>query len=161
MKILALLAIRIYQRMISPYKGFRCAYAACTGHASCSALGYRAIRRYGVADGMGVLNARLQKCGVAYRRYCTPAPRALGNQAGFVDCACDGGCDSPSCHLPGCDVCGCDWGGTTDGDGPGSRGSRRSDCTTCDLVSCDWNGKRKRSRDEEQYVVIPPNTTLR
>ncbi|MDQ1813775.1 membrane protein insertion efficiency factor YidD [Massilia sp. CCM 9210] len=54
MKTLALSAIGFYQRHLSPYKGFRCAYCAYTGNASCSALGARAIRRYGVWDGLGV-----------------------------------------------------------------------------------------------------------
>ncbi|ATQ78761.1 hypothetical protein CR152_07315 [Massilia violaceinigra] len=95
MKTLALSAIGFYQRHLSPYKGFRCAYCAYTGNASCSALGARAIRRYGVWDGIGVLQGRLQKCGVAYRRYRTavpPAPPRLlarPNQAGECDCSCD------------------------------------------------------------------------
>ncbi len=97
---LALWAIRLYQRWISPRKGFRCAYRAYTGHASCSALGYRAIRRFGVAGGITVLNSRLHKCGVAHRRY-RPSPHPmLAGQAGFIDCDCgDGPCE---CDLP-CD----------------------------------------------------------
>ena len=35
----ALAAIRFYQRWISPYKGFRCAYGAHSGRCSCSTLG--------------------------------------------------------------------------------------------------------------------------
>jgi putative component of membrane protein insertase Oxa1/YidC/SpoIIIJ protein YidD len=148
MKLFALLAIRFYQRMISPYKGFCCAYAAYTGHASCSALGYRAIRRYGVVDGIAVLDARLAKCGVAYRRYRPQAPRALGSQAGFLDCSCDaGGCDSGGCEMPG-------------GGSNGCLSNASNFCSGgCDCGSCDWN--KKRNNGDEQYVVIPPNTTLR
>jgi putative component of membrane protein insertase Oxa1/YidC/SpoIIIJ protein YidD len=81
-------AIRVYQRFISPRKGFRCAYSFHTGHGSCSALGYRAIRRFGVVDGINILHSRLHKCGVAYRRY-RPAPsKVLIAQAGFCDCDC-------------------------------------------------------------------------
>lgn len=98
MKALALWAIRFYQRVISPNKGFRCAYAAHTGHASCSALGYRTIRRFGVKDGIGVLNARLHKCGVAHRRYGPQRTAALLAQAGFCDCDCG----PTDCELP-CD----------------------------------------------------------
>lgn len=91
MKHLALWAIRVYQRWISPRKGFCCAYRAHTGHASCSALGYRAIRRFGVAGGMGVLRSRMHKCGVAQRRY-RPAPSLVwSRQAGFCDCECGPG----------------------------------------------------------------------
>lgn len=91
---LALWAIRFYQRFISPRKGFRCAYAAHTGCASCSALGYRAIQRYGVWRGVAVLNGRLEKCSLAYQRYQPQSTmRALGQQGGFLDCD---GCDLPS-----------------------------------------------------------------
>jgi putative component of membrane protein insertase Oxa1/YidC/SpoIIIJ protein YidD len=98
MKILVLAAIRFYQRIISPRKGFCCAYAAYTGHASCSALGYRAVRRFGAWHGLLVLNGRLEKCSVAYRRY---KPLALQGQAGFLDCDCGGG-DCGDCDLGDC-----------------------------------------------------------
>lgn len=101
MKTLVLCAIRLYQRIISPRKGFCCAYAAYTGHASCSALGYRAVRRLGAWQGLLVLNRRLEKCGVACRRY---RPGPLQAQAGFLDCG-DGDCDIVDC-LP--DDCGKD-----------------------------------------------------
>jgi putative component of membrane protein insertase Oxa1/YidC/SpoIIIJ protein YidD len=43
-----LLAIGLYQKYLSPHKGFCCAYRTHTGRAGCSALGFRAVRRYGV-----------------------------------------------------------------------------------------------------------------
>ena len=132
MKTLALYAIRIYQRFLSPYKGFRCAYAAVSGRASCSALGYRAIRRFGLWRGLGVLDERLLKCGVAHRRH-RPLGRArthgpLAHQAGSV-----------SCDLP-CDAC--SWGDLGDA------------CDACDVCDCasDW-WRRKRRRDQD--VIIP------
>lgn len=99
MKTLALWAIRLYQRLISPYKGFRCAYAVHTGHASCSGLGYRAIRRFGVLGGVTVLRMRLHKCGVAYRRYRRAPGAALASQAGFCDADCFDGCDICDCAV--------------------------------------------------------------
>lgn len=142
MKTLALAAIAIYQRFISPYKGFRCAYAALTGCRSCSQLGARAIRRYGLWDGLRVLDGRLHKCGVAYRRYHVPAPGPmLRSQAGFLDCACDG---------PGnCNPC--------DGDGGNAnRGGVTSGLCNCvgDCASCDFGREKKRRRDRD--IVIPP-----
>lgn len=103
MKSLLLSAIRFYQRVLSPRKRFCCAYRSHTGHASCSALGYRAIRRFGAWRGLVLLNRRLEKCGIAYRRY---HPAALRGQAGFCDV---GGCDGPDIGdcLDGCG--GCDW----------------------------------------------------
>lgn len=110
---LALGAIRGYQRYVSPYKGFSCAYRVHTGCASCSALGFRAIRRYGVARGLAILDSRLVRCGVAHRRYGASAsqPPALSKnlpfaapQAGF----CDASCDVPSCDIPNCDGSHCE-----------------------------------------------------
>ena len=98
MKAVALALISGYQKYLSPYKGFCCAYGAHTGHASCSALGYRAVRRFGVWHGTQVLDARLAKCGVAARRY---ARTSLQGQAGFCDMACD-----PT-DIDLCDCC--DW----------------------------------------------------
>lgn len=104
MKALALWAIRAYQRFLSPRKGFHCAYRAYTGHPSCSALGYRAIRRFGVVDGIVVLQSRLHKCSVACRRYRPPVPKqVLASQAGFIDCEC--GPSPCEWDLP-CDCCG-------------------------------------------------------
>jgi uncharacterized protein len=107
MKRFALLAIRGYQRYFSPYKGFRCAYGLHTGRCTCSGLGYRAIRRYGVIDGISVLRERLTRCGQVHRARC-PKPHALSRQAGVCDVGCIdvGGCDAPSGSTV-CNVCSC------------------------------------------------------
>lgn len=91
LKYLALAAIRIYQTVLSPYKGFRCAYAATTGCATCSALGYRAIRRLGVRKGIELLRWRFEACGEAYRSIPPKKMRALGHQRGDCDLDCDFG----------------------------------------------------------------------
>ncbi|QYF94493.1 membrane protein insertion efficiency factor YidD [Massilia sp. PAMC28688] len=98
---LALAAIRLYQTVLSPYKGFRCAYAATTGCASCSTLGYRAIRRFGLFDGLIVLQWRFEECGKAYRRNRPRRPMALGHQRGDCDC---GGCDAIDLDCCSCDL---------------------------------------------------------
>lgn len=103
---LALHAIRFYQRYLSPRKGFACAYRACTGGASCSELGFRAIRRYGLRGGLRVLDARLERCRLAasLQRRRTTWPRA---QAG--DCDCDLPCSSfDACDFVSCDDASCD-----------------------------------------------------
>ena len=131
MKALALAAIKFYQREISPHKGFCCAYAAYTSDASCSALGYRAIRRFGVWNGLIVLDRRLARCKIAHKisidARLMPRPMPVQRQAGYIDCGgCDaGGCDVMGCHtslggsswschgflsaLDGCTGCNCDW----------------------------------------------------
>lgn len=103
LKYAALGAIRVYQTVLSPYKGFRCAYAACTGCASCSALGYRAIRRFGVVKGITVLRWRLGECSQAYASHQNGRPQAFGHQRGDCDCGgCDSGLAECACDLADC-----------------------------------------------------------
>lgn len=107
MRELALPAIAFYQRHLSPYKGFACAYRVHIGACGCSELGYRAIRRFGVFTGLGVLRQRLALCGVAHRRFASVA--SAGAQRGSAPCdlPCDFGSDS-NCDLDCCDACSCD-----------------------------------------------------
>jgi putative component of membrane protein insertase Oxa1/YidC/SpoIIIJ protein YidD len=112
MKKIALVLIRLYQRFISPYKGFACAYRVHTGCASCSALGYRAIRRFGLVQGIAVLRMRFHRCGVAYRRFAAIAmPRS--KQAGFCEILECGGAlatSAPDLACMACEVA--DWVGS-------------------------------------------------
>lgn len=55
-------AIGIYQRYVSPYKGFRCAHRVRTGRLSCSAFATRAIARVGMLQGMAILRRRFVLC---------------------------------------------------------------------------------------------------
>lgn len=133
-----MLAISAYQRFISPYKGFGCAYRVHTGCQSCSVLGYRAIRRFGVIDGVALLRQRFLRCGVAHERHHAFISR-VHRQRGI----CDLSCDMPSCDLP-CDI-----------DMPHSVSDAIS---CCDCASCDC-GSRRSSRHHEgddRAVYIPP-----
>lgn len=120
MRTLALSAISAYRRIISPYKGFACAYRIHTGGKSCSALGYRAIRRFGLSKGMMLLRMRLKRCDAVYRQH-HPSPAFVKTQQGICDAGCDLPCDIPDIHLPHtldfCNVCdgcsGCDWPGNS------------------------------------------------
>lgn len=93
----ALLAIRAYQRYLSPLKGYACAFRVLTGRDSCSAYGYRAIKRFGLLRGLALLRRRLQACSqhLHAHRAATPAKRYVTArhraQAGDCDlpCACD------------------------------------------------------------------------
>lgn len=149
MKHLALMAIVFYKRFISPFKRFSCAYRVYTGHASCSTLGYRAVRLYGFLGGIRVLRNRLAKCGIAHRRY-SLMPTIRHKQAGYCDVPCDLPCDIPA-HLP-CEFSSCDLHGHHLGS---SICDVLSGCTPCDCG--DWRSSRKK-RDEEQWVHIPPST---
>jgi putative component of membrane protein insertase Oxa1/YidC/SpoIIIJ protein YidD len=115
MKVLALAAIRGYQRWLSPHKGFCCALRALTGGDSCSAYGYRVIERFGLRLGLGLLERRLELCGHVHRSAVPAAPPpppspAVRNpwrhkEQGHCDVPCDSSCDTP------CDGdCSWEWG---------------------------------------------------
>ena len=108
MRTLALTLIRFYQRHLSPLKGFRCAYRAHTGHASCSQLGYRAIRRHRILKGLALLRQRLERCGDMHR-----AATRTGfahYQRGHCDVVPLDACVDGADCLNVADCGGCDWG---------------------------------------------------
>lgn len=137
MRVFLLTLITIYQRYISPYKGFCCAYRVHTGHQSCSQLGFRAIRRFGVQAGFAILRQRTYLCGVVHRRYAISYKRPHRAQRGDCDLGCGGfeGCDFDLPHEKSCDFFG--------------------DCCSSS-GSCDWPEKKRNK--EERYIYIPPNS---
>ena len=144
MRQLALATITAYQRYLSPYKGFCCAYRIHTGRASCSAIGYRVIRRYGVFAGVALLRRRTYLCGVAHRRYSPACQRPHRAQRGDCDLGCDLPCNF-NVDLPSSKTC--------------SSLSDFSSC--CDCGGCDGSDKKRKSRSPEEYICIPPNTRLK
>lgn len=126
-------AIRLYQRRLSPHKDFACAYRVHTGRCSCSQIGLRAVRRFGVVGGWHLLRRRTSLCGVAHRRF-NPIPRR-----------------PPVRQRGDCDL-GCDLDLLPDKGGLG----------TCDAGSCDWgSNNKKKERHQERYIPIPPHANLR
>jgi putative component of membrane protein insertase Oxa1/YidC/SpoIIIJ protein YidD len=137
MRLMALAAIRAYQHYVSPYKGFRCAYAVVTGRASCSALGYRTIRRHGVIGGIALLRKRTRLCAVVHHRAVdVRQPRAWAER-GFCDC--DLPCDVSCCDVP-------DDGGL---------------CDLADCCDCDWPSRTDKRRAEAESSVYVPFTQTR
>jgi len=117
---LALRSIAMYQRHLSPRKGYCCALHAAGRGRSCSAYGYSAVARAGAFKGLALLRRRLDACGRVHasRAVARPAVRyqaRMAYQRGFCDAGCDvGGCDiDPGDILDGCpggcDCGGCDW----------------------------------------------------
>ncbi|HWH72723.1 MAG TPA: membrane protein insertion efficiency factor YidD [Methylibium sp.] len=104
MKPLAIAAIRLYRRWLSPLKGRACAYRVHTGRPSCSRLAERAIRRHGVIGGIGVLQHRLACCGEAWQAAHGERP-VPASQRGSCDVPCDIPCDGS--ELSGCDCGDC------------------------------------------------------
>jgi putative component of membrane protein insertase Oxa1/YidC/SpoIIIJ protein YidD len=117
------LAIGAYRRCVSPRKGFSCACRVHKGRRSCSIVGQRAIRRYGVLAGMRVLRGRLAYCGEVHRRMARAQvrPRRAAGQRGDCDLGCiDHPCDMRAssgggvrlCSINCCSDCGtCEPGG--------------------------------------------------
>jgi putative component of membrane protein insertase Oxa1/YidC/SpoIIIJ protein YidD len=106
---IALLAIRAYQRYLSPYKGFSCALRVATGGDSCSGYGYKAIRRRGLRVGLGLLRRRMALCGHIYRQAVTIRNPMLHPQQGHCDLPCDCDLDLLGSALDTCGQCGgCD-----------------------------------------------------
>lgn len=138
MKSLLLRAIIFYQRHLSARKGFCCAYRHHTGHVSCSTLGLRAVRRFGVVRGLRVLKRRLYLCGVASRRYAPLPVRPHRYQRGDCDLGCDLPCDG-SCELPSMQSC---------------QPLEILDCS--DACSCDGSRNDKKDKRREETVYIPP-----
>jgi putative component of membrane protein insertase Oxa1/YidC/SpoIIIJ protein YidD len=153
MKRIALAFIFFYQRFVSPYKGFSCAYRIHTGGPNCSAYGYRVMQRYGFRIGMGLINRRLKKCGQVYREHLQPSlqertGRGLRyKQAGF----CDAGCDVGVCDVGDAGSCACDVLGA------------------CGDLSCDpeswWDRKKTTPRStskqgKAQEPIEPPGPTV-
>jgi putative membrane protein insertion efficiency factor len=56
-KAVALLLIKGYQAMLSPFLGTRCRF-----HPSCSSYTYEAIEKHGLVRGMGLGIRRLLRC---------------------------------------------------------------------------------------------------
>ena len=57
--------IVVYQKFISPYKGFRCAHATLHEGLSCSEYGKRSIQQHGVIEGVFLLKTRFEECSLA------------------------------------------------------------------------------------------------
>ncbi|MGI4857276.1 MAG: membrane protein insertion efficiency factor YidD [Janthinobacterium lividum] len=121
LKSMALGAIRLYQRRVSPHKGFSCAYRVHAQGASCSNYGHRVIERHGLWLGLRLLRRRLEQCAWHQHRHRVKpaivpgaaAPGGFGRrQAGFVDPGCDDGCGcGPGCAISECGLaehCACD-----------------------------------------------------
>jgi putative component of membrane protein insertase Oxa1/YidC/SpoIIIJ protein YidD len=116
---LALLLIVFYQKFISPYKGFRCAYAVLHGGDSCSEAVKKIVRDKGPFGGRRDIRARFQACKEANEILIRNGQRRRGRNDcdECPDCDCDctdacpsgkpGTCEKMRCDLPDlhCDIC--------------------------------------------------------
>lgn len=58
----AVAAIGLYQRYVSPHKGYCCAWGVHTGKTTCSAWGPRVMGRYGLVQGWALLMRQFRRC---------------------------------------------------------------------------------------------------
>jgi putative component of membrane protein insertase Oxa1/YidC/SpoIIIJ protein YidD len=126
-------AINFYQRYVSPYKGFRCAYRVLRGRRSCSEFAKRAMRRVGLTGLWPLLRRRFGRCAAAAAvlKSTWGNPDRFGRQSGrgrrkrtadrFVDscqpdCGDCGGSGTGDLLGSGCEVLGsaADCGGAGD-----------------------------------------------
>ncbi len=110
--------IELYQRFLSPLKGFACAYRCRNRRrSSCSQFAKRAFARRGIFAGFDLLDRRFAKCSAAAKVLEYEPREKRGKPARAKrewDCDPVSGCDAAACpDLPsaGCDaldVGGCD-----------------------------------------------------
>lgn len=108
----AVAAISVYQRFLSPYKGYCCAHRAHRRGASCSGFAKSAFRDSGFLDAFNAVRARLRECaelaaaGQASAASASTmgrhAPdhdaRAASERARISNCTMDGAC--AACTIP-------------------------------------------------------------
>ncbi|WMS89034.1 membrane protein insertion efficiency factor YidD [Pleionea litopenaei] len=111
MKFLVIYFIRIYQKWISPYKGFRCAHAALHGVDSCSTAVIKIINRRGVIGGFGLIRRRFERCKLAYlehkqeERVNNKKDKKKDKDKCYNNCDPSGMCDIGSCSkAKNCDM---------------------------------------------------------
>ncbi len=63
----ARLLIRLYQKWISPYKGWKCAHERMCGGLHCSAYGMKMFCRHDAVTATRLTWRRMRKCGAVYR----------------------------------------------------------------------------------------------
>jgi uncharacterized protein len=118
--------IGLYQRYLSPYKGFRCAHAAWHGGPSCSAAVKNLVREHGVFAAWPRIRLRFSECRAAYDSLSAQPDRKRkpendgrkprrrrenescwdGAIDGVGECACDAigdkACEGASCDVGHC-----------------------------------------------------------
>jgi len=126
MKSLAIWAINLYQKYVSPYKGYRCAYGVYHQNGTCSSIIKGHIQKEGLIKAYPLIRGQFQACKFAYdnlerkeqRRHKKEEKRKnkedkrkrKGTEVKKKDDG--GGCsgDCSGCSSMDLDVCDCDGG---------------------------------------------------
>jgi putative component of membrane protein insertase Oxa1/YidC/SpoIIIJ protein YidD len=91
----------MYQRHLSPVKGFRCAHAVATGGPSCSDVALEAFRHYRFSEALQLAEGQFASCRTAYMDGLPDAVdaalRALPDLPGASGLVCGGDSDCCQC----------------------------------------------------------------
>ena len=114
---IAALMIRLYQKHISPRKGFRCAHRVLHGGASCSEFARQYTLEHGLWAMFPALRLRFRECRMAKETLTANGKAGAASQkkdptplwcemcGGIGDCGFAGA--ESSCDAPGVDACDC------------------------------------------------------
>jgi putative component of membrane protein insertase Oxa1/YidC/SpoIIIJ protein YidD len=80
MRYAAVASITAYQKHLSTYKGFCCAYRHQTGRYSCSEFAKRVAVKYGIAVMFRILPRQLTRCKAAYQSVTITSATSAKNQ---------------------------------------------------------------------------------
>jgi len=121
MKIIYRFMIGLYQKYLSPRKGYRCAYSLEHGGSGCSGAVLNILETHGLFRGWSLIKHRFHECSEAAEKRKKRKKEGSGScpDCSTVDNACEGancglGCanGAKKCDLPDMPDCGsCDCGG--------------------------------------------------
>lgn len=81
--------IRVYQRYLSPIKGYGCAYRILYGGPSCSSVGLDAFNTYDFSDAILIMKSRFADCHKASKKLSSMgSTEAIGFGCCGTGCSC-------------------------------------------------------------------------
>jgi len=83
-------AIDLYQRFISPHKGYCCAHRVYHGRSSCSAWGKRVLKKHGIFMFYPLMRKRFNSCQMAYEKIKEEESKNKGKGSGSENYPCVG-----------------------------------------------------------------------
>jgi putative component of membrane protein insertase Oxa1/YidC/SpoIIIJ protein YidD len=95
---ISIIAINLYQKYISPHKGFCCAHRVYSGEESCSQYAKSVITQHGLICAIPMIRAQFDRCVFAAEALKKEKKEKKKSDTEVMgDCACDVGCRSLDC----------------------------------------------------------------
>ena len=120
---LSISAINLYQRYISPHKGYCCAHRAYTGEDSCSQYAKVAIAEHGLFSAFPLVREQFDRCSFAAEEIKKKQKKKEKDNT-IDNCAVDIACQSIDCVPRSCF----------------RKKSSSNTCDNCDIGGCDTIG---------------------